>query len=161
MPLISRILFVCTGNICRSPLAEGLMRSLLNEAGLFDIQVDSAGIHAREGSPPEVTAVELAAEDGIDISQLRGRQFQLADFERFDLVLVMDHEQYSHLRYVCPPDRQDRVALLMRYSGEPSARDVVDPYRRRRRVFEQAWRDINAGCRGLLQSLLSRQGPAA
>jgi protein-tyrosine phosphatase len=77
----------------------------------------------------------------------------LADFQQFDLVLAMDQDQYSHLRYVCPPGLEARLALLMRYAGQTSVRDVVDPYRRRRRVFEQAWRDINAGCRGLLENL--------
>lgn len=129
------------------------MRALLAEAGLAGIDVDSAGIHAREGAPPDPTAIELAAESGIDISGLRGRQFQVVDFERFDLVLAMDHEQYSHLRFVCPPGGEQRLSLLMRFAGDGVARDVVDPYRRRRRVFEQAWRDINAGCRGLMEKL--------
>lgn len=135
------------------------MRALLADAGLHDIEVDSAGIHAREGAAPEPTAIELAAEDGIDIAGLRGRQFQLADFERFDLVIAMDSEQYSHLRFVCPPGLEPRVSMLMRYTGDTGVRDVVDPYRRRRRVFEQAWRDIRTGCNGLLSML--RDGQAA
>jgi protein-tyrosine phosphatase len=152
--VIRNILFVCTGNICRSPLAEGLMRSLLRESGLDSlIQVDSAGIHARQGEPPDAVAVELAADDGIDIGDLRGRQFELSDFERFDLLLAMDREQLSHLKFICPRGSESRLAMLMSYSAEGVARDVVDPYRRHRRIFQQAWTDIGLACRGLLAQL--------
>ena len=130
------------------------MRSLLRESGLeSQIQVDSAGIHARQGEPPDPLAVELAADDGIDIGGLRGRQFELGDFERFDLLLAMDREQLSHLKFICPRGRESKLAMLMSYSAEGVARDVVDPYRRSRRIFQQAWGDIEQACRGLLGHL--------
>jgi protein-tyrosine phosphatase len=149
-----RILFVCTGNICRSPMAEGAMRALLAQAELSErVAVDSAGIQAREGEAPDPTAIEIAAEHGIDISSLRGRQFQLRDFEAYNLILTMDRDQHTHLRFICPPGEESRLRMFMSYAmtGEPA--DVVDPYRRRRKVFLQAWRDIERGCEGLLRAV--------
>ncbi len=152
-----RILFVCTGNICRSPMAEGVMRSLLGPAGLLDrVEVDSAGIQAREGEPPDPTAIEVAAEHGIDISALRGRQFELRDFGAFHLILPMDRDQQAHLRFVCPPGEESRLRMLMSYAAPGEPADVADPYRRRRRAFLQAWRDIERGCSGLLRSVQGR-----
>lgn len=130
------------------------MRALLREAGLeAHIQVDSAGIHARQGEAPDPVAVELAADDGIDITGLRGRQFELSDFERFDLLLAMDREQLSHLKFICPRGRESKLGMLMSYAADGVARDVVDPYRRSRRIFQRAWADIEQACRGLLVQL--------
>jgi len=149
-----RILFVCTGNICRSPMAEGVMRTLLRQAALQDrVDVDSAGIQAREGEPPHPTAIEIAAEHGIDISTLRGRQFQLRDFAAFHLIVPMDRDQHAHLRFICPPGEESRLRMLMSYAAPGVPADVADPYGRRRKAFLQAWRDIERGCGGLLRAV--------
>lgn len=130
------------------------MRSLLEQAGLLDrVEVDSAGIQAREGEPPDPSAIEIAAEHGIDISALRGRQFELRDFGAFHLILPMDRDQHAHLRFLCPPGEESRLRMLMSYAAPGEPADVADPYRRRRRAFLRAWRDIGRGCGGLLRSV--------
>ena len=125
-----RVLFVCLGNICRSPLAEGVFRALAEEAGLADgLVIDSAGIgdwHA--GDPPDPRAQAAARSRGIDIGRQRARQVRAADFAAFDLLLAMDESNAEALRAIAPAPHAHKVRLLLDYAPELGLREVPDPY---------------------------------
>ena len=125
-----RVLFVCLGNICRSPTAEAVFRDLLQrQAAELGIEVDSAGTHGYHvGDPPDERAVEAARRRGIDMSRLRARVIEEGDFERFDLVLAMDEENYHRLRKLAPPQHAERVRLFLEFAPQLNRRDVPDPY---------------------------------
>jgi len=143
-----RILFVCMGNICRSPTAEGVMRRLLDERGLAgEIEVQSAGTggwHA--GSPPDGRATEAARARGI-VLEGEARQVTRADFEDFDLLVAMDRENIADLRAIAPPGTEDKVRLLL------DGRDVPDPYYGGARGFDEVLDLVQAGCERLLDDL--------
>lgn len=151
-----RILFVCLGNICRSPTAEGVMRRLVREAGLEDqITLDSAGTggwHA--GAPPDERATDAAARRGIELSG-SARRVEAEDFERFDLILAMDRANLRQLRRAAPDERaRARVRLLREYDPASSGNlDVPDPYYGGRRGFDRVLDLVEAACRGLLEEL--------
>jgi protein-tyrosine phosphatase len=119
----TRILFVCTGNICRSPTAEGVMRSLLEDAGLdAHVEVASAGTHSYHiGKPPDPRTQKAALKRGYDLSAQRARKVVLEDFAHFDHVLAMDADHLHLLRRMCPPEHRGKVALFL-------DREVPDPY---------------------------------
>ncbi|MDA0561432.1 low molecular weight protein-tyrosine-phosphatase [Burkholderia pseudomallei] len=149
------ICFVCLGNICRSPTAEGVMRHQVAAAG-FDgaIEIDSAGTGDwHVGEAPDARAQQAARARGYDLSALRARQIGDADFERFDLVLAMDGANLAALRKRCPPQYRGKVRLLMEFAGDGSAGDIADPYFGGARGFEQVLDQCEAACRGLLDSL--------
>jgi len=125
-----RVLFVCLGNICRSPMAEGVFRKLVEEAGYAEhIEVDSAGTHAyHTQEPPDPRARDAAARRGVDISHLRGRQATAEDLVRFDYVLAMDHENYANLRALCPTGHEHKLRLFLEYAVTATERAVPDPY---------------------------------
>lgn len=125
----ARILFVCMGNICRSPTAEGVMRARLAAAGLA-VEVDSAGTHGYHvGAPPDERSQAHARRRGVDLSAQRARQLQAADFERFDWVLVMDEDNLARAAAICPPSRRDRLQLFLPHAlGSQAPRAVPDPY---------------------------------
>ncbi|KIX67207.1 low molecular weight protein-tyrosine-phosphatase [Burkholderia pseudomallei] len=149
------ICFVCLGNICRSPTAEGVMRHQVAAAGLDGaIEIDSAGTGDwHVGEAPDARAQQAARARGYDLSALRARQIGDADFERFDLVLAMDGANLAALRKRCPPQYRGKVRLLMEFSGDGSAGDIADPYFGGARGFEQVLDQCEAACRGLLDSL--------
>ncbi|OMW61620.1 low molecular weight protein-tyrosine-phosphatase [Burkholderia pseudomallei] len=149
------ICFVCLGNICRSPTAEGVMRHQVAAAGLDGaIEIDSAGTGDwHVGEAPDARAQQAARARGYDLSALRARQIGDADFERFDLVLAMDGANLAALRKRCPPQYRDKVRLLMEFAGDGSAGDIADPYFGGARGFEQVLDQCEAACRGLLDSL--------
>ena len=144
----TRILFVCMGNICRSPTAEGVMRHLLEERGLDgEIEVQSAGTggwHA--GAPPDARATEAARARGI-VLEGAARQVTRADFEDFDLLVAMDRDNFADLRAIAPPGTEDKVRLLL------DDRDVPDPYYGGPRGFEEVLDLVQAGCERLLDDL--------
>lgn len=146
------ILFVCMGNICRSPLAEGVLRHYASEAGGTDVDVDSAATHAYHvGEPPDTRAIAAARRRGIDIANLRARVVVADDFQRFDLIVAMDRENRSLLQQqVSGPGA--KLELLMHYAGESDA-DVPDPYYGDDTAFEHALDLIEAGVRGLIKEL--------
>jgi protein-tyrosine phosphatase len=153
-----RILFVCMGNICRSPTAEGVMRSLLREEGLEDeIEIDSAGTggwHA--GSPPDERATEAAARRGI-VLEGAARQIRPADFDDYDLVLVADRENLRDVRRIAPDDAQDKIRLLRSFDPDSSGDlDVPDPYYGGPGGFEEVLDLVDAACRGLLEEVRPR-----
>lgn len=149
------ICFVCLGNICRSPTAEGAMRHQVAAAGLDGaIEIDSAGTGDwHVGEAPDARAQQAARARGYDLSALRARQIGDADFERFDLVLAMDGANLAALRKRCPPQYRGKVRLLMEFAGDGSAGDIADPYFGGARGFEQVLDQCEAACRGLLDSL--------
>ncbi|MBP1885628.1 low molecular weight protein-tyrosine-phosphatase [Sinorhizobium mexicanum] len=152
-----RILFVCLGNICRSPLAEGVMRDLAHKAGHGRaILVDSAGIGAwHVGAPPDQRSISVAKAHGIDIAALRGRQVSTADFAAFDLILGMDMSTVRDLSALAPPAMTGKVHLFMRYATG-QAGDVPDPYYEAAEVFETLYQMLDAGCLSLLARLGDR-----
>jgi protein-tyrosine phosphatase len=150
-----RILFVCMGNICRSPTAEGVMRSLLPAEGLGDrIELDSAGTggwHA--GAPPDERASEAARRRGVALAGA-ARQVVAEDFDRFDLLLAMDRENLRELLYMAPnDDARAKVRLLREFDPTSVATgelDVPDPYYGGAHGFEHVLDLVEAACRGLL-----------
>ena len=125
-----RVLFVCLGNICRSPTAEGVFRKRVTEAGLAGrIEIDSAGTHAYHvGAPPDARAQQAARQRGIDLSGLRGRQATVRDIEQFDYVLAMDRENHENLLDICPDGFEHKVRLFMEFAPTRSEKEVPDPY---------------------------------
>lgn len=150
------ILFVCLGNICRSPLAEGAFRHVAAEAGLGQrFHLDSAGIggwHA--GAPPDRRAIRVAAIRGFDISGLRARQVIPADFDCFDLILAMDRDNLADLHGLAPAGTRAEVALY-RERAEGVARPVPDPYYGTLQDFEAVCRMVEQGSHSLLASMQS------
>ena len=125
-----KVLFVCMGNICRSPTAEGVFRHLLRENNLEDlVDVDSAGTHGYHvGEAPDQRTQRAAARRGYDLSGIRARKVARQDLEYFDLILAMDRNSLEALLIVCPPDRADRLGLFMDYSKNFDDDEVPDPY---------------------------------
>ncbi|MGQ9658723.1 MAG: low molecular weight protein-tyrosine-phosphatase [Thermochromatium sp.] len=153
-----RVLFVCMGNICRSPTAHGVFRQLVREEGLSHrIEIDSAGTHAYHlGEPPDRRARDTARMRGIDISDLRARLAEPDDFVRFHYVLAMDRDNYAHLARLCPKGLEDRLRLFMEFAPELGLREVPDPYYGDQRGFEQVFDLVEAAARGLLLDIKSR-----
>lgn len=134
-----RLLVVCLGNICRSPLMEGLARARWR-ARADDMLLDSAGLgdwHA--GEPPDHRAIAVARENGIDISGQRARQIVVADFRRFDLILCADRSNLAALRRLAPPDARAGCALFLDWTGIEPGGEVPDPYTGGRREFAEVF----------------------
>lgn len=150
-----RVLFVCLGNICRSPTAQAVFRELLRrEAAGLAVEVDSAGTHGyHAGEPPDARAVAAAARRGIDMSDLRARMLVGADFERFDLVLAMDEQNLRRLHRLAPPEYRQRVRLFLEFAPDLGRRDVPDPYYGGETGFEEVLDLVEAASRGLLAAL--------
>jgi protein-tyrosine phosphatase len=150
-----RVLFVCMGNICRSPTAEGVFRKLVAQSahnGAIDI--DSAGTHGyHEGEPPDPRSISHAAKRGIDISGLRARKIVSADFSRFDYVVAMDENNHRQLMAACPSRFQHKISLLMEWSDDEEALEVPDPYYGEGNGFEVVLDLVQSGCEGLLDGL--------
>jgi len=125
-----KVLFVCLGNICRSPTADGVFRQKVKDAGLDGVvEVDSAGTAAYHvGESPDARATQAASRRGYDLSKLRARQAVANDFEQFDYVLAMDNSNLSNLQRICPRGREDRLHLFLERFGSHSENEVPDPY---------------------------------
>jgi protein-tyrosine phosphatase len=152
------ICFVCLGNICRSPTAEGVMRTQVAREGLQDrIFIDSAGTGDwHVGEAPDGRAQRAAQQRGYNLSALRGRQIRLSDFERFDLLLAMDEANLRALHKICPPGQREKVRLLMEFAAEQKSREVADPYFGGTQGFEQVLDQCEDACRGLLAALRTK-----
>lgn len=147
----ARVLFVCMGNICRSPTAHGVMESKLAAAGLR-IEVDSAGTHGYHvGAPPDERSQAHAKRRGYELSAQRARQLQAADFERFDLVLAMDEDNLARAAAICPRSRRDRLQLFLPHAlGEQAPRAVPDPYYGGAEGFETVLDLVERACDALI-----------
>jgi protein-tyrosine phosphatase len=142
-----RILFVCTGNICRSPTAEGVLRHLAREAGV-EVHVESAGTGGwHVGSPPDERAQHHAKGRGYDLSGQRARQVSPRDFQAFDLIVAMDRGHLRVLENQCPRAQHAKLRMLI------PGRDVPDPYYGGPEGFERVLDMVEVACRGLLQEL--------
>ena len=151
----TRILFVCMGNICRSPSAEGVMRQLVNVAGLQDdIEIDSAGTSAYHiGSPPDARSQAAAKRRGYDLAAQRARQVSDDDFEHFDLLLAMDKDNLNLLQRHCPAHLQGKLKLMMHFAERSPADEVPDPYSEGPAGFEIVLDYLEDACNGLLRQL--------
>ena len=157
-----RILFVCLGNICRSPTAEGVMRKLVSEAGLQEeIELDSAGTGAwHAGEQADARARAAARARGIELDSV-ARQVRVADFERFDLILAMDASNLHSLRQLATDEgAREKVRLLREFdpaSADPHDLDVPDPYYDSQRGFEIVLDQVQGACAGLLAQVRSSE----
>lgn len=152
-----RVLFVCLGNICRSPTAEGVLRHQLKEAGLDEvIEVASAGTGDwHVGNPPDSRTRRAAQLRGYDLSQQRAQQVSVADFERYDLILAMDNSNLGHLQAMRPAQAKAELDLFLR-RFEGAVDEVPDPYYGGEQGFERVLDLIESACRGLVVELKGR-----
>lgn len=153
--MVSRILFVCMGNICRSPTAEGVVRALAERRGLVErFEFDSAGTHGYHiGKAPDARACEAAARRGYDLSPLRARQVNPYDFVRFDQILAMDRGNLDLLVSACPGGQRGKLALFLEYARDAAIDEVPDPYYGGPEGFEQVLDLIENAADGLLDRL--------
>lgn len=149
------ILFVCLGNICRSPIAEGVFRNRLHAAGLDDsIEIDSAGTAAwHQGKKPDSRMIAAGSEHGYDISGLRARQVTEADFYHYDLILAMDEENLMNLEDIAPHDGKARLKLFLSYANGIKEREVPDPYFGGTEGFIHVIRLVENAADGLISEL--------
>ena len=149
------ILFVCLGNICRSPMAEGTFRHLVENAGVEHlVEIDSAGTGAwHVGESPDERATASARRRGIDISMQAARKVQPDDFDRFDLLLAMDHENHMNLMRMAPDELRYKVRLFLEYAPDQPEREVPDPYYGGGQGFEHVLNLVEAASRGLLEEI--------
>ena len=147
-----KILFVCLGNICRSPMAEYIMKDLVKKAGLDNRFVIASAATSREeiGNPVYPPARRKLAEHGIGCEGHAARQLVSRDYDRFDLLIGMDHANIRNMQRICGGDTEGKIHLLMEYAGK-SGKEVSDPWYTD--DFETAWKDILTGCQGIFRSL--------
>ena len=153
-----KVLFICLGNICRSPTAQGVFEALLQREGLADrIQVDSAGTQAYHvGEPPDARAQQAALRRGVDLSGQRARRVRPGDFLEFDYILAMDRSNYDDLRSVSHPDYEERVRLFLEFASASGVQDVPDPYYGGAQGFERVLDLIEEAAEGLLADIRAR-----
>ncbi|RRJ84686.1 low molecular weight protein-tyrosine-phosphatase [Aestuariirhabdus litorea] len=153
-----RILFVCLGNICRSPTAHGVFQGLVDKHGLGDrFEVESAGTSAYHvGNSPDHRSTAAAAARGYDLSELRAQQVVEADFSHYDLVLAMDGENLRNLTRLCPPQHLHKVQLFLDY-GSKGVKEVPDPYYGGTNGFNEVLDLVEDAARGLFEQLRSTQ----
>lgn len=155
---ITKVLFVCMGNICRSPTAEAVFRHYVESAGMAEqIMIDSAGTHDYHiGDKPDARAQRAAQQRGYDMSRLRGRQVRESDFREYDYVLAMDTANLAILERITPPDSPTRAQLFLGYARHHSEREVPDPYYGGEDGFERVLDMVEDAAQGLLQEIRER-----
>jgi protein-tyrosine phosphatase len=151
---MTKVLFVCMGNICRSPTAEGVFRHKVQQNNLQDqISIDSAGTHAYHvGNPPDQRAQDAALKRDIDLSQQRARRVSGDDFSEFDYVIAMDESNLDDLLSICPAGYEDRLHLFLAFSDSEN-REVPDPYYGQGRGFEIVLNLVEDASEGLLKHI--------
>ncbi len=150
-----KILFVCMGNICRSPTAEGVFRQKVIDAGLQDrVYIDSAGTHAYHvGEPPDSRAQAAALKRGFDLSDQRARRVSPVDFEEFDYVIAMDSSNAADLHAICPPGQEHKIKLFLEFGERFDVTEVPDPYYGGSTGFERVLDLIEDAAEGLLNEI--------
>lgn len=154
-----KVLFVCMGNICRSPTAEGVFRHQVAAAGLSDrIVIDSAGTHDYHiGEPPDRRSQKAALRRSYDLSGLRGRLVGPVDFHEFDYILAMDRKNLANLQQICPAQHLHKLNLFMEFSRKFVQREVPDPYYGGEQGFENVLDMAEDAASGLLAAILARK----
>jgi protein-tyrosine phosphatase len=149
----TRVLFVCMGNICRSPMAEGVFRHMVRQSGLDEVvRVASAGTHAFHlGEAPDKRAQAAASRRGYEIGDLRAAKVREKDIDDYDMVLAMDWDNLSFLQQLAPKGSHHKLQLLMRFATEHETATIADPYYGNVQGFEQALDYIEDACNGLLE----------
>ena len=149
----SSVLFVCLGNICRSPLAEAAFRREAERLGL-EVEVDSAGTGDwHVGRPPDLRAIAVAARNGVDISRLRARQVTAEDFRRFHHIVALDRENLANLEALRPADATARLSLLLDHVEGRQGEAVADPYYGEEAHFDRSWSDVSEGAAALARKI--------
>ncbi|MEQ1529992.1 MAG: low molecular weight protein-tyrosine-phosphatase [Methylococcales bacterium] len=150
-----KVLFVCMGNICRSPTAEGVFAKAIQEASVEEnFVIDSAGTHAYHvGEVPDARAQAAARERGVELNHIRARKVAAEDFEHFDYVLAMDADNYGSLMGICPEEYKDKVKYFLDYAPELKEREVPDPYYGGKYGFERVLDMVTAASTGFLAAL--------
>jgi protein-tyrosine phosphatase len=153
-----KVLFVCMGNICRSPTAEGVFAAQVKRENLGHlIEIDSAGTHAYHvGEAPDARSQKTALQRGVDLSTLRARRVSSSDFEQFDFVLAMDRDNYQILAEICPPGAEHKLQLFLSYAPNLEHDEVPDPYYGGPNGFERVLDMIEEASEGLLQEIQLR-----
>jgi protein-tyrosine phosphatase len=156
---IVSVLFVCMGNICRSPTAHGVFQALVDEQGLSDrIKVDSAGTHSYHiGSTPDSRSQSMAQSKGVDLSGLSARQFQSTDFHDFDYLIAMDQANFTNMAAITPENPRGQLDLMLDYSKQYDGREVPDPYFGEG-GFDLVFEMVSEASRGLLEHIRSKHG---
>jgi protein-tyrosine phosphatase len=155
-----RVLFVCMGNICRSPTAHGVFEALVRSQGLAQlIEVDSAGTHAYHvGELPDRRSQEVAQQRGLDLDYQRARRVASDDMAEFDYILAMDEANLEDLRQICPEPFQEKLTLFMSFAPHYGQREVPDPYYGGEQGFERVFDMVEEASKGLLEVIRSRHG---
>lgn len=150
-----KVLFVCMGNICRSPTAHGVFEHIVNSEQLAEhFEIDSAGTHAYHvGSMPDKRAQQTATNRGIDLSYIRGRKVNETDFEHYDYILAMDSDNYSLLDQACPEEFKTKISLFLDFAPEHPLDEVPDPYYGGIKGFENVFDMVDAASKGLLDRI--------
>jgi protein-tyrosine phosphatase len=153
-----KVLFVCMGNICRSPLAHGLFEARVARAGLAEqITIDSAGTHAYHvGNAPDPRSQETALSHGFDLSAQRARKVDSTDFENFDYVLAMDNDNRALLSAQCPDEHRHKLKLMLEFAPQLTETEVPDPYYGGASGFERVYQLIDAAADGLMADIQAR-----
>ena len=153
------VLFICMGNICRSPTAEGVFRHFVEQRGLQEsVRIDSAGTHAyHSGEPSDRRAIAAAARRGYDMTGIRARRVQDEDFEEFDLIIAMDDQNLQNLQEMAGQELSSKVSLFLEYSSGDES-EVPDPYYGGTKGFERVLDLVEDASRGLLE-MLSQKTP--
>ena len=151
-----KILFVCLGNICRSPTAQGVFEKLLHQHNLHQkVIADSAGTSGwHVGSPPDNRAIQMASKKDYNISNYRGRQVDFGDFYEFDLILAADYSNYDNLIYIAPEEAKDKIKLLLEY-GSSGLKEIPDPYYGGEKGFEEVLNLIEEACENIIEKIKS------
>lgn len=156
--MTTRVLFVCMGNICRSPTAEGVTRALAEKKGVAAFfEFDSAGTHGYHiGNPPDARARQVAAKRGYDLSPLKARQVNAFDFDRFDRILAMDRDNLELLLQACPEEHHGKLGLFLEYASRSTKDEVPDPYYGGPDGFERVLDMIEDAAAGLLDQFAKK-----
>jgi protein-tyrosine phosphatase len=150
-----KLLMVCLGNICRSPIAEGIVKEKLKKSG-FNAAVDSAGLLSYHiGETPDPRAIKIAARFGIDISNQRARQILSEDFDRFDIIFAMDQSVFDALKSLSRKEQRNKIHLFLEFAGYPAGSNVPDPYYGNMSDFEECFRLIDSASDIIIKKILS------